>query len=866
MSVDIPASPHFRPLSLATFFNRRRSDLGAMLRPPAGDEAFGERVIRGIPFWFGPADGKNVLVLDSDPVRINLGGLIATYCIFVHAVTDALTRYLEELADSAVDGNGIGGLVSEYSLEYADGSRAVVPILRRFAIQQSRIGVGASAFAAVPARDDRVVRTVSEDVAVTGFSTHGYFDGLIRHESGRDAAMRAAFPAEMLWIYALPNPHPDRSLAAVELRPCDEVSAVYAATLTTVGEHPLRAGTRRKVLLRRPIGGRLNAIGELDDVAIDLGTVISARAAREYDIDRWLGGEPLVTPQRSKTSVVVEFAAHPAARLLVADPDNPTLVYEPNRQGGDIELLAASDRPVRVRIIDQETGAAAPARLHFHGPAGEYLPPRGHHRKVTSALYEDSFADFAIDDHQFAYVDGDCIVDLPLGTVFVEIARGYETAPVRRSVTVDAGTKDLTFELVKTLKWREQGWVTADTHVHFLSPPTALLEGKAEGINVVNLLATQLGEMFSNVGDFDGRTTFGARDFGGDGEFLVRVGSENRMQVLGHISLLGYSGSIIHPLATGGPSESSIGDPLEVTMADWARRCLDQQGLVIMPHSPNPQLERAADIVLDLIDAIELMTQNPLASTWHETSEAFVDPYGIADWYRYLNLGYHLPIVGGSDKMAAAHLLGGMRTYAHLGEREFTYENWMAGIRSGNTFATIGPLAAIRVAGVSPGGRVELPSSGGTLDVEWEVESVAVPITAVEVVVGGVVAQRVDPGGVLKARGTVSLPVKLSSWVALRVRGSYHGRPDEVAAHTSAVQVHVEGSALFSQADAGAILDQIQGALAYVDTLAPRLDAVRLRRLRVTLEASMNRLKGRLRQFHGDDHHRLHDAEQPHEH
>ena len=308
-----------------------------------------------------------------------------------------------------------------------------------------------------------------------------------------------------------------------------------------------------------------------------------------------------------------------------------------------------------------------------------------------------------------------------------------------------------------------------------------------------------------------------------------------------------------------------MGDPLEVTMADWARRCLDQQGLVIMPHSPNPQLERAADIVLNLIDAIELMTQNPLASTWHETSEAFVDPYGIADWYRYLNLGYHLPIVGGSDKMAAAHLLGGMRTYAHLGERELTYDNWMAGIRSGNTFATIGPLAAIRVEGVPPGGRVELPSSGGTLDVEWEVESVAVPITAVEVVVGGLVAEQVDPGGTLKARGTISLPVKSSSWVALRVRGSYHGRPDEVAAHTSAVQVLVEGSTLYSNADAGAIRDQIEGALAYVDTLAARLDAGRLRQLRVTLEASMVRLHRRPHESHLDHHHRLPDSDHPHE-
>ncbi|WP_338319985.1 hypothetical protein, partial [Bradyrhizobium ottawaense] len=56
----------------------------------------------------------------------------------------------------------------------------------------------------------------------------------------------------------------------------------------------------------------------------------------------------------------------------------------------------------------------------------------------------------------------------------------------------------------------------------------------------------------------NGRTTFGAKDFGGDGEFLVRVGTENRMQVLGHISLLGYEGEMINPLSCGGSNEAAI--------------------------------------------------------------------------------------------------------------------------------------------------------------------------------------------------------------------------------------------------------------------------------------------------------------------
>jgi hypothetical protein len=82
---------------------------------------------------------------------------------------------------------------------------------------------------------------------------------------------------------------------------------------------------------------------------------------------------------------------------------------------------------------------------------------------------------------------------------------------------------------------------------------SALLEGEAEGVNVVNLLASQWGELMTNVGDFDGRTTWGSREAGGDGEYLVRVGTENRQHVLGHISLLGYRGNIIAPMTTRGP-------------------------------------------------------------------------------------------------------------------------------------------------------------------------------------------------------------------------------------------------------------------------------------------------------------------------
>jgi hypothetical protein len=106
---------------------------------------------------------------------------------------------------------------------------------------------------------------------------------------------------------------------------------------------------------------------------------------------------------------------------------------------------------------------------------------------------------------------------------------------VRRLIEVTPNT-----EIVGRLREFPQEGLELQPDTHFLSPSSALLEGYAEGVNVVNLLASQWGELMTNVGDFDGKTTWGLKDAGGDGEYLVRVGTENRQHVLGHISLLGW--------------------------------------------------------------------------------------------------------------------------------------------------------------------------------------------------------------------------------------------------------------------------------------------------------------------------------------
>jgi hypothetical protein len=417
---------------------------------------------------------------------------------------------------------------------------------------------------------------------------------------------------------------------------------------------------------------------------------------------------------------------------------------------------------------------------------------------------------------------------------------------VRKVVEVTPATREIVIEIEKVLSWRERGWVTADTHVHFLSPTSGLLEGSAEGVNVVNLLASQWGELMTNVGDFDGQTTWGAKEAGGDGEYLLRVGTENRQHVLGHISLLGYRGKIIAPMTTGGPDESALGDPIQILLTEWARQCKKQGGLVVLPHFPNPRAEYAAGIVSGDVDALEMTSWGNLYGG--------IDPYSLSDWYRYLNCGYLVAAAGGTDKMSARTAVGTVRTYARIDpNRPFTYETWMEAVRRAETFVTYGPLLEFAVDGHPMGSRINMSANGGTVDVTWQVASVTIPMSRVELVVNGEIRESlaVPPW---EKNGHWSVKVDKSSWMALLVRGHYADRPEIIAAHSSPVMIDIEESPMLSTVDAVTILEQIEGALAYLDTVGTRAEDAAYKRMRLVLTSVHRTLHNRMHQqgyYHG---------------
>ncbi|NLX37695.1 MAG: CehA/McbA family metallohydrolase, partial [Chloroflexi bacterium] len=623
--------------------------------------------------------------------------------------------------------------------------------------------------------------------------------------------------------------------------------------------HPLRWRTRRKALLRLPEGvpfaPELDVHGLLAQVQLDLGQVISARPRALYPTADWETSANNALPKIIANELLIEYTAHADARFVLWNGETtPVSAVEGVQAEVALTPVPAATQRVRLRVTEGPGGPMVPCKLHVHGQAGEYLAPVDRHRMPNGAWFEDYSVDFTHAwRHHCTYITGEATIDLPLGTVYLEISKGFEIKPLRLAYEVTPETSEILVVLDKVLPWRQQGWVTADTHVHFLSPMSALLEGSAEGVNVVNLLASQWGELMTNVGDFDGRSTWGSREMGGDGEHLVRVGTENRQHVMGHISLLGYEGGIIAPMTSGGPDESALGDPVGALLTEWARQCREQGGLVVLPHFPHPRMENAATIVEGLVDGVEMTSWGDLYSG--------INPYSLSDWYRYLNNGYLVAAVGGTDKMSATTAVGTVRTYALLRAGEpLTYAAWMDAVRRAETFVTYGPLLDMSVDGQPMGGRIALGAGGGTVDVSWQVASVTVPMSRVELVVNGEIRESVAVDA-WRGAGSWSLKVDRSSWAALLVRGHYADQPEIVAAHSSPVMLEVEGSAFYAAADAVTILEQIEGALAYLDTVGTRAEDRVYKRLRLVLEGAHRRLHNRM---HAQGHYHEHTAGEDH--
>jgi hypothetical protein len=208
-------------------------------------------------------------------------------------------------------------------------------------------------------------------------------------------------------------------------------------------------------------------------------------------------------------------------------------------------------------------------------------------------------------------------------------------------------------------------------------------------------------------------------------------------------------------------------------------------------------------------------------------------------------LGYHLAAVGGTDKMSAGIPVGGVRTYAQIEDRDFTFENWGKAVRAGRTFTTSGPLLELKVEGQPLGAEIRLPKGGGTLDVEACALSTQ-PFHELQIVVNGAIVARETAGaGSLSTILHTQLRFKKSSWIAARCLSRFKVwfyEPVFMAAHTSPIYIQVEENELLNPSDAMYMQTLLEGGLAWLDTLSIPADPMRQARIRNVFEAAQQRL------------------------
>jgi hypothetical protein len=432
---------------------------------------------------------------------------------------------------------------------------------------------------------------------------------------------------------------------------------------------------------------------------------------------------------------------------------------------------------VHVRVTDSTTGKPTAVRARFTGPAGEEYIPFGRLADFPTGTGEDVGGHVAIGPRRYVYFDGGCEVGLPAGVpLTVELTKGPEYSPIQRQVTLGSGQISLRFALDRWTDLRAEGWYSGDTRLRALTAQAALLEGAAEDLAVVNLLAAE--RPAHDLLAFSG--TRPALEAPGH---MVAVNTLNSHPLLGTLALLD-SHRPVFPLAFGGPKATD-----DWSVADWCDQCHRKRGLVVWSDLPRltpdaPQAEALAAALSGKVDVFEI------AAFADEESPA------LADWYQLLDCGLRLPLAGGSGKDSNAIAAGVMRTYARLAaEQTLDYGAWIGAVRAGRSFITNSPLLTLEVEGKGPGDVFESLPQGRPVNLRVEARGL-VPFDHIEVIYNAEVVAGRDASGdrqsaVLETGFTPTVP----GWLAARCRGSRR-LPDGqfVFAHTSPLWFHPGGA------------------------------------------------------------------------
>ena len=496
-----------------------------------------------------------------------------------------------------------------------------------------------------------------------------------------------------------------------------------------------------------------------------------------------------------------------------------------------------TNNSIEVRIWDEQKQPTA-ARVRVTDLKGNYLAPNGHVENfpmTTSGDQEPVEQDVILDQQRrFAYVDGAFEISTSLDSLQIEVVKGFHYKIFNEKLPLSQPEKGIDINLVQAFEdLPNDNWYTGDVHVHHINAESALLEMRAEDLNVCNLL----------ISDFtlDHDQFKGQPEPISDDKHIVFYNQEYRENRLGHINLLNLTKHLIEPVKTQREHQY----PLNIEAMDQAHA---QNGHVSWAHfAAWPGLEGPLAVIMKKVDAVELLcTIDPFHEpifTSDVVPEVHLNP-GLKLWYRLLNCGFRIPATAGTDKMGNFVTVGANRTYALL-QDDFNYQHWIDALNEGRTFVSNSPFLLFEVEGAAPGSvKKALPGEVMTLRAQvWS----QMPLDRLEIVANGeLIAETPIQAGENYMSIEIPYQVNSSTWLAARAYqltleqkrkglslsqrrnqgggptelNRYYGtlRPEATFAHTSPVYIEIEKRPMRSIADADYFVQYLQNVITWLDT------------------------------------------------
>jgi hypothetical protein len=450
---------------------------------------------------------------------------------------------------------------------------------------------------------------------------------------------------------------------------------------------------------------------------------------------------------------------------------------------------------LRLDVKDGRSGQIVPARVGLYDATGRAPLPS------DQALLVDRFADevrqlwatprdfWVSRNRQVFYVNGTYEANVPAGTYDLVVTRGPEyRAHMSKVEVVPNNSAAVTVTLDRYADLPARGWYSGDGHIHLLREPghdaNVLAQIAAEDIHVGNLL--QMGNIAGT--HFEASSWGSAGRVERDGHLVVPGQEDPRTIHRGH--------TIHHNL-----QRAIHLDPTRYffyhEVFEEAHRQGGVSGYSHLAPWYNPARGLALDVPFGLVDFVEVLQQGRLNTDI---------------WYSFLNLGYRLLPLAGSD-YPYLDLPGAVRNYAKI-DGPFSADAWFAAFRRGETYVTNGPFLEMSVNGRPMGTEIPV-ARGSTVDIvaEASMSPDVDHLGRLEILVYG------RPIAVETARGRdrVRLRARLtadrSMWVAVRAQGERQAPDNAVVAHSAPTYLIVDGEPSWKVEDVPSLAQRHRKAL-----------------------------------------------------